>query len=205
MIIETLKGICWKKMSILLLCFIASVVILTMVGIYCLAITDNLKQSNNEFFQIQEKTRSAMDNQKILSTNLTPFINFSNSGYIGQANRLQWLETLQVIVDEQKIPQVRFTLSPTKNSGDSDSEFDRVDSNLFLTLMTLDMELMHEGDFFQLLTQMRKKSLGVFRVESCTLKEAEKNFSDKPIKVTGNCRLSWLNYRDIRQSWEASS
>ena len=205
MIIKVLKGICWKKMSALLLCFIVSIIILVSVCIYHFTIKKDLEASKNTFFQLQEETRSAIENNRILSNNLKPFVHFSNSGYIGPANRLQWIETLQSVVDQQQIPQVRFTLSPTKNFGDSDSELDQIDSNLFITTMSLDMELMHEGDFFQLLTQMREKSLGVFRVDYCTLKEAEKNFSDKPIKVTSNCRLSWLNYRDIRQAWETSS
>jgi len=205
MLSDIIKGVHWKKMSALLLCFAASIIILIIVCIYSSTIMADLKRSEDVLSQLQEETRNAVENKNILVENLKPFSSFTNSGYIGEANRLQWLETLQSIVDRQKIPQVRFTLSPTKNSGDNDSELEQVESDLSLTTMNIDMELMHEGDFYQLITQLRDQALGVFRVESCTLKEAEKNFSDKPIKVTGQCRLSWLNYRNIRQSQEISS
>jgi len=180
------------------------------VGFFSYALLDYIKLSNaiisqdNQLSQLKQRVEQGINHEQQLVRYQAQLILMAEKGYIGEPQRLGWLQVLRETVAKFNLPQVRFTLSPTINesalSGDEYTEQD--DGLLSLTSMALDMQLMHERDFYDFMTTFKDRAPGVFRVDDCEIKKTEENTSDKPIHLTASCELTWLSYHDIRQDWE---
>ncbi|HMU65743.1 MAG TPA: hypothetical protein PKE57_01280 [Cellvibrionaceae bacterium] len=172
-----------------------------------------LQQARGAFAQEQARYRqqlsshqSAAANANLLAAYQAPYAAFISRGHIGAAQRLQWVEALSWGVNHLAVPQVRFTLEPTLPATLDKHPAGQVEG-LSLTPMRLDFTLLHEGDFYRLLQDLRSRALGLFSVPSCTLRrkdagsiessEARAQNPGEASRIVGECELLWYNLQPI--------
>lgn len=150
-----------------------------------------------------------------------PFIqSLKTEGIMGPENRLQWIEVLQKIAYEQKIPLIQYSIDPThylteiQPEGASDTlssmsaQPDQENSPLpesplviSHSQMMLSFGLTHEQSLLSLLIGLEKSARAIPTVESCHLQynplephlmteESSAIFS----QITGECKMNWYTF-----------
>lgn len=163
-----------------------------------------LNNSRNAFRYQQSLNHTAFDNRETLTNYLDTYNDFKANGIIGEAQRLQWIETLQKLSNNYLIPRVQFTLEGANSATETTSPYWHTDINMLSTPMRLEMRLSHEGDLFRLMSALQKQALGMFSIDTCELQSVEArediNYTDK--EISGICYLQWYTLADITQHWD---
>jgi hypothetical protein len=125
-------------------------------------------------------------------------------GLIGQENRLDWVEAIRQIQEQRKLLPITYELEPQQPV--------RMDSGTALggyrlhgSRMNLHMDLLHEGDLFVLLDDLRQRSF--YSAQECSIKRAAGGLA-APLAptLTADCTLNWLTLTpgptpQIAQQW----
>lgn len=201
---DLLRDIRWRKhlVGLLLLALAFGVMIFAFFQFY--EAQSELNSTRNTFHYQQGLNRAAFDNRETLNQYLDTYNDFKANGIIGEAQRLQWIETLQKLSNNYLIPRVQFTLEGAVQATETTTPYWRDDINMLSTPMRLEMRLAHEGDLFRLMTALEKQALGMFSIDTCELSRVEArqdiDYTDK--EITSICYLHWYTLADITQRWD---
>lgn len=164
--------------------------------------TLNIAQSRYQ--QQQGLNASAQQAANLLAEFSAAYRQFQAKGVIGQTQRLQWIEALSAGVDQYLVPKVQFTLSPTVPANETNTLYFSDALNVKVTPMRLDFTLLHEGDFYRLMSQFRQQANGLFSVQSCTLRSSQSDATPDTASygtsLGGECELLWYSLADITQT-----
>ena len=197
---NVLKGIRWKNLTILMLIVALSLVALMMAIFFYYLSKDYNESTKNKLASIESRIKIASNNSNILYASLKSLEEFYQLGVLGDPSRLEWVKTLQTITEEYDIPMVEFTVNPTVTNSELSTNSK---GELMVTPMKLNIKMLHEGDFYRLLTALKGRSIGMFKVSYCEINRTNKIFNPSSLAAQFNaeCELDWFNYRDLRQEW----
>lgn len=153
---------------------------------------------NNAVFQSNSKRYLAVDGEeKTISEYYPKFTKLYNYGEIGQERRLNWIETLRRAGVDIKLPSLSYSIESQKafvpNFVVNMGQF-----RLFKSDMDLKVQLLHEGDLFNLLDELDRSAKGLYRVSRCKLNNnAEGKLTDDldTANVTADCLLEWFTLK----------
>ena len=91
------------------------------------------------------------------------------------------------------LPYLRYTTSPQR-AFEAPWLVPGVSAPVTISLMELQVGLVHEQDLLRLFTRLRA-SPGLFQVQSCALERLGQDMTPEPDKanVTGTCQLAWFS------------
>lgn len=125
-------------------------------------------------------------------------------GLIGQENRLDWVDAIRQIQEQRKLMPISYELEPQQPV--------RMDGGMVLggyrlhgSRMNLHMDLLHEGDLFVLLDDLRQRSF--YSAQDCSIKRAASGLpSPLAPSLSADCTLNWLTLTpaaspQIAQQW----
>ncbi|MQA42805.1 peptide chain release factor family protein [Rugamonas aquatica] len=118
------------------------------------------------------------------------FVMLRQRGLIGDENRLDWVEQIRQIQERRKLPPLSYDIEP-QQAVKLDAPVPLGDYALRGSRMSLRMELLHEGDLFNFLEDLRQRSY--YAVQECTLKRigGPQNVPNTPT-MGADCKLNWL-------------
>lgn len=153
---------------------------------------------NNAVFQSNSKRYLDVDEEERTIKEYYPkFIKLYNYGEIGQERRLDWIETLRSAGVDIKLPSLSYTIDSQKafipNFAINMGRY-----RLFKSDMSLKIQLLHEGDLFNLLKELDSKAKGLYRVSNCKLtNNIRGKLSDDPnvANVSADCLLEWFTLK----------
>jgi len=118
------------------------------------------------------------------------FITLSRKGFIGEENRLEWIDQIRQIQEQHKLLPLNYEFEP-QQAVKLDGRLPLGDYQLRASRMSLHMDMLHEGDLFDFLAELRQRSY--FAVQDCRLKRlaAAQNVANAP-NVAAECELNWL-------------
>lgn len=201
---ELLRSIPWRSHLPGISVFLVAVLAVTGATLFLFSQQQALQQAEQRFRSQQQMNRQAQDAQQQLATFLEPHRAWLAKGFIGEPQRLQWVEALKALTDELKIPQVQFTLESTQLAEYSDSAYWHEEIPLRLTPMRLELRLAHEGDLLRLLQGLRNRANGLFSVQRCEIRrqdQAGTQSASTNSGLQGYCQLTWYNLDDVTAHW----
>jgi len=153
---------------------------------------------NNAVFQSNSHRYLAVDEEeRIIKEYYPQFIDLYNYGEIGQERRLDWIETLRSTGVEIKLPSLSYTIESQKTFIPNFS-VNMGRYRLYKSDMSLKIQLLHEGDLFNLLNELDGKAKGLYRVSHCRLNNNIKGkLTDDPniANVSADCLLEWFTLK----------
>lgn len=153
---------------------------------------------NNAIFQSNSKRYLDVDEEeKTISEYYPKFIKLYNYGEIGQERRLNWIETLRSAGVDIKLPSLSYTIESQK-AYTPDFAVNMGSYRLYKSDMSLKIQLLHEGDLFNLLNDLDGDAKGLYRVSSCKLtNNIREELSDDPNagNVSADCLLEWFTLK----------
>lgn len=153
---------------------------------------------------IQQKSMNAnaRDELAVLKSYSVDFDLYREKGILGEADKLNWIETLDSVSKQIGIYDVQFTIEDTRKILEGETPFYHYEIPIYITDMYLDLSLLHEGDLYVLLEKLSRQANGVFSVESCQV-QIVGNAKDQSVYegLKGKCHLRWFNLEDVTSHW----
>jgi len=146
--------------------------------------------------EAKERYYTAINQKQLLKKFEEKYKQLISSGIVGDEHRLNWVDTIEKITDLNKIPYLKYKIDKRQNINSNDISQKYPGIKLLKSTMTLEMQLLHEGDLYTVINSLHKKAKGLFDIKSCAIvrnttqveslvdSQTDKNFSAK-------CELNW--------------
>ena len=115
---------------------------------------------------------------------------------LGEERRLEWIEQLKVTREKFGIIDLHYELSPQQAvSGETGGDF-----TFFVSLMQIQLDLLHEEDLIRFLDDLRAQAKALTLIRSCQLKRQSNTHAtlSPEAKLRAECRVDWITLRKTR-------
>ena len=124
------------------------------------------------------------------------FLKLFDVGVIGGEQRLNWIETLRDAGERIKLPALRYEI----NSQDVYNPGFTINTGNFKVYrsgMHLRLDLLHEGDIFQVLHSLDNKAQGIYSVKGCKMLRRRGGLIENIDKanILAECTLDWFTIK----------
>ena len=163
----------------------------------------NKQQAKKEHQGIIAKYELAKQNSEILKQYKVEYNQLRSRGLIDAEDRLSWVNGIERVVNKNLISSVQYKID--KQEKYTESSFARVfpDIDVFKSEMTIDMDLLHEGDLYVFFNDLKNNVKGFFEIKSCdltaqakTLESVLDSVSDSNLKA--KCHVNWYSIKSRR-------
>ncbi|MGD8583056.1 MAG: hypothetical protein PVG12_03465 [Gammaproteobacteria bacterium] len=183
------------------------VTLLLMVAVVIMSDMYKSKASDENALMMREmrswrnKIDEANKNNQILVQHEETFKKLVEESVIGDENRLSWVEVVQNVVESRKLTSVKYDIASRVLLDKKllDRKYSGID--VFRSVMSLDMKLIHEGDLFVMLNALRTEAKGLVTVDKCDIELINKNINegviaqDDTVNMSAYCELSWYTLK----------
>ncbi len=121
-------------------------------------------------------------------------------GFVGEEQRINWLDALRVVNQKGDLFGVNYELSPRRHYLLA-STLSPGQMNVMQSVMKLRFQMLHEGDLPRFLELLSNQKAGLFMVDQCTLKRVSSAQSMRyQPNLAAECQLSWITAQPQAQS-----
>lgn len=162
---------------------------------------DENKLVSSEMRRWQNKIDEANTNNQILVTHEDTFKQLKDESIIGDENRLSWVEVVQKVADSRGIASVKYDIARQVllDKRLLGKRYEGLD--VYRSVMSIEMNFIHEGDLFVMLNALRQEAKGLMTVDKCDIELINKEVNEGIIgqDTTDNmrafCELSWYTLK----------
>jgi hypothetical protein len=141
------------------------------------------------------KLARAREEEQEIKHNLLQYRALADQGIVGEENRLDWIERIAAIKLSRKLYDIHYEIAEQKKLDDSGANASGPD--IMISRMNLNLPLLHEGDLFHLLGDLRAGTRGYFQVRSCQLsREPPADRRALAPQLGANCELDFYTIRE---------
>lgn len=181
------------------------IVLLAVVGIgagLIYQLDQMLTSTKREFTQQQNQMREARtrlqksgDEKDIIVRYLPNYEYLQRIGFVGDEQRLNWLEGLRQSNQQSQLFGVQYQIGSQQPYAYAD-ELEVGQMTLHQSVMKLDFQLLHEDDLMRFLTTLGKQGAGFFAVNQCKIQRvgAGSSIRFQP-NLRAACDISWITLR----------
>ncbi|MEX2576275.1 MAG: hypothetical protein WD382_06445 [Halofilum sp. (in: g-proteobacteria)] len=158
----------------------------------------DFRRAQSDLTQAANRYRNASDDQEVYQEYAARFLDMRERGWVGEERRLEWIETLQGINADLRLPRLAYEIGeqvPAEGYGrDGDLELRR-------TPMSLDLGLLHEGDVLTLLQRLEDEGKGLMAATRCELSRAQQRvrLDAGASNIRAECGLDWYTLQIERR------
>jgi len=180
-------------------------VLLTVVvaGAFAIYFTDRLMKTERrqlvlqqaQLKQAQVRLQKSGDEKDIIVRYLDRFRQFERTGFIGEEQRINWLDGLRLANQQADLFGVDYQIA-TQKPYPFAAEFNPGQLSLNQSLMQLRFRLLHEGDLLRFFDALARQGAGVFTIDQCLLRRIDNRgvIRYQP-NVHAECELSWITVK----------
>lgn len=122
------------------------------------------------------------------------YLDYSARGVIGAEQRLNWIEELQDINKQLKLPSLKYEISPQTAAEIPGVELPK-NISVHSSTMHLSAGLLHEGDGLFILETLRREAGGFYALQECrmnaNLPAGRLDYRPNTAYVDMDCKLDW--------------
>lgn len=153
------------------------------------------RRARAELRQAARQYRSASDDQAVYEQYAARFRSMVERGWIGPEQRLSWIESLQQVNAELKLPVLHYEIERQRAVTLDGADFDTSHLQLKRTPMRLRIGALHEGDVLALLNGLAARGRGLMTADHCSLERTyetgEVRFDPRTPNVSVECAVDW--------------
>lgn len=194
------KDIDWKIIRGAIISLLLSIMICSslVAGSYYFenAMNREYIRNNAQFSSISQRYLAIDEEAKRIQKYLPKFIDLYNRGVIGDEQRLNWVEVLRNAGARIKLPSLSYSIDAQKDYTPPYS-ITLGSYKLYKSVMTLDIQMLHEGDLFSLLNALNKDARGEYNLTSCNMDKGDKEIVESPDtpNIRASCELEWYTIK----------
>lgn len=158
-----------------------------------------LKVEEQAYLKARQKYQTSGHEKDTIIKYLPLYRQLLQQGFIGEEQRIEWVETLRQIHQDNKLFGIEYDI--TEQKAVSPSYLPSIQElTLHQSSMQLEMGLLHEGDLLTLLHGLQSK-FDNFIVNECTinlLAKSDIRVDDVNENMRADCKVDWFTLRDPR-------
>ena len=156
----------------------------------------NYQAAQRQLSDARSRLADVQDDRANMSTYAKEYAALLDRKIIGEDQRLDWMEGLENIRRQNLVPEFKYTITPqqpyTPAPPLSNGNFE-----LNLSGMTLQLDLLHEGQLINFLDALRKEMKGRFLLDHCTIERNGTTSSGNPAaQLKAECAGGWLTLKN---------
>lgn len=151
-----------------------------------------LAQQQSQLKEARTRLQKSGDEKDIIIRYLEGFRRLQLSGFIGEEQRINWLDGLRLTNQQAGLFGVDYQIGAQKPYPYA-AEFNPGQLELNQSLMRLRFRLLHEEDMMRFFTILARQNAGIFTVDQCDMRRIDTGgvIRYQP-NVTAECELSWI-------------
>lgn len=154
-----------------------------------------LAQQQSQLKEARTRLQKSGDEKDIIIRYLEGFRRLQLSGFIGEEQRINWLDGLRLTNQQAGLFGVDYQIGAQKPYPYA-AEFNPGQLELNQSLMRLRFRLLHEEDMMRFFSILARQNAGIFTVDQCDMRRIDTGgvIRYQP-NVTAECELSWITAR----------
>jgi len=185
---QILRHIRWNLLFIVLMSLLGAAAVYASIGLHTAAQKED-KQALAKRAEIQGKLANAQNEEQELREKFGRYQSIEARGYIGGEKRLDWVEQIRKIKTNRKLLDVQYELQPQKVLEPNSSGYDFMSSS-----MRLQMQLLHEEDLLNFLTDLHDNIRAYTSVKSCNV--VRQTALGSTAQLVADCSIDWITIRE---------
>lgn len=159
-----------------------------------------IKEATAARNDIRAKLARARDEQAELRDKINRFQSLKDRGYIGQEQRLDWVEAIARVKAARRIYRLEYEFAPQRPvdasilpGGPSAGGFD-----VMASPMRMQVQFLHEGELLALIDDIRSSVQALIQIRSCNVERAPTGTGERnnPAPLKAECTLEWITLRE---------
>ncbi len=160
-----------------------------------------LTKRDGELKQARLRIQNAGEEKEMISRYLGSYQKLAQSGFAGDEQRINWLDSLRIANLEARIFGVEYDISAQRPYAYA-SEFNLGQLALNESVMHLKFRLLHEEDLPRFFEALTRRGGGLYTIDQCTMQrlkppDAEKNVQVQP-NLAADCDVRWLTVKPAK-------
>ncbi|VAW68971.1 hypothetical protein MNBD_GAMMA09-1938 [hydrothermal vent metagenome] len=149
----------------------------------------------------RDRYHTALNKKRLLLKFEDQYNNLIKSGIVGDEQRLDWIDVLESSVSRFQIPYLKYHIEKISSVKSSNLTQNYAGIDVFKSTMTLEMQLLHEGDLFTVINHLDATAKGLFDIQKCSLIRNPMQSSNLLISTTdrnfsAKCTLNWYTIKE---------
>ena len=176
---------------------IVSMGLIVLSGTFRQGAERTLAQRETQLREARARIQNAGEEKEMIARFLAPYQQLARAGFVGDEQRITWLESLRLANEEARIFGVEYDIGAQKPYAYA-AEFNPGQLALHESVMRLRFRLLHEEDLSRFFNALARYGGGLFTVEQCQLSrlraEPDATLQAQP-NLNAECDLRWLTVR----------
>jgi hypothetical protein len=157
-----------------------------------------LSKREGELKQARLKIQNAGEEKQMISLYLDGYQQLARAGFVGDEQRINWLDSLRIANEEARIFGVEYSISAQRPYAYA-NEFRVGQLMLQESVMHLKFRLLHEEDLLRFFDALGRRGGGFYTIDQCIMRrnklvEAEKMIQAEP-NLAAECDVRWLTVK----------
>ncbi len=156
---------------------------------------DALQQLN----EARNRLNGALEDKENMAAYAGEYATLTSFGIIGEDRRLDWMEGLENIRQQNLVadfryniaPQVPYAPQPPIDSGNFDIRYSE---------MKLQFDLLHEGQLLDFFAALRSQVKGRYLLEGCTMQRTAAADGNPATHLTAECSGGWITLKNRNEA-----
>lgn len=194
-----------KELSTFLISIFIASILIVVSNTWLKTAYNNRSDAKAELNVAKNRYYTALQKKHLIKLFATQYNQLKASGIVGHENRLNWVNAIEKITSSNKIPYLKYKINKRQTFTSDELTKNYPGIILFKSNMTLQMQLLHEGDLYNIINSLYKTADGLFDIQSCTIKRKPtqlrsllKSTTDRNFSAI--CNLNWytIQTKNIR-------
>jgi len=179
---------------------LASVVLLGALAVYysgrlMISARQQLAQQQVQLKEARTRLQKSGDEKDIIVRYLGGFRQLERSGFVGDEQRINWLDGLRLANQQADLFGVDYQIGAQRSYAFA-AEFSPGALALNQSVMRVRFRLLHEGDLNRFFDALARQGAGIFTVDQCQMRRIDtRGVIRYQPNVNAECDLSWITVR----------
>jgi len=194
-----------KELTVFLLSIIIATSIIVISHSVLETALENKKTQETSLENTKQRYYTAIQRRQILEKFEDRYTALKKAGIANNEDRINWVDTISNIALDYKIPHLKYSINKQEKIKSNKLNNRYPDIDIFKSTMTLNMQLLHEGDLYTILNNLDKSAKGLFDIQSCSILSNSVENSSLTEKNTDTnfasvCVLNWYTMQKKTRS-----
>lgn len=169
----------------------ATIVIMSDVYVEQKRRLNNSSQVNLNKMKI--RFQDAVKNRQLVAEHLQAYQALVKRGFVGDENRLDWVESLRKISKSKKVTAIDYDIKAIQPYV-SGKNINPVIFQINASEMVLSMKLMHERDLLDIFSELNRRTAGIYDIQGCMIRRQGQKiqFDYNAVNIIAECTLNWF-------------
>ena len=153
------------------------------------------QQSISSLRKAHSRYENMVNDIDLLEQYTNRFTDYKASGLVGADRRLSWVESLEAVNRQLKLPRLAYNLREEEDFTRGGLKVGR-NVQISSSPMELQISMLHEGDIFNLIDELSNSISNLFSVDSCRLTllaQVGQSFKTNRPNLNGRCVIRWIS------------